>query len=103
MEVIYPLYPKQQWMRYHTLNAPDSGIYMQQVTCGLKGNLNVVAFERAWQEVINRHPVLRSAFLWRDLDDPLQIVGRTVKIPLQFFDRQTFSPTEQQIEIERLL
>src|SRR5262249_45104908 len=103
IEAIYPLSPMQQGMLYHTLYAPESGIYMQQVTCGLKGDLNVVAFERAWQEVINRHPVLRSAFLWRDLDDPLQIVGRTVKVPLQIFDWQTLSATEQQIEIEKLL
>jgi hypothetical protein len=103
IEAIYPLSPMQQGMLYHTVYAPGSGAYMQQVTCGLKGDLNVVAFESAWQQVINRHPVLRSAFLWRDLDNPLQIVGRTVKLPLQFFDWQTLSASEQQVEIEKLL
>src|ERR1041384_2719143 len=103
VEAIYPLSPMQQGMLYHTVYAPESGAYMQQVTCRLNGDLNVVAFEEAWQQVINRHPVLRSAFLWRDLDNPLQIVGRTVKVPLQFFDWQTFSANEQRIEIEKLL
>ncbi|HEY6218024.1 MAG TPA: amino acid adenylation domain-containing protein, partial [Pyrinomonadaceae bacterium] len=103
VEAIYPLSPMQQGMLYHTVYAPESGAYMQQVTCRLNGDLNVVAFEEAWQQVINRHPVLRSAFLWRDLDNPLQIVGRTVKVPLQFFDWQTFSASEQRIEIEKLL
>ena len=103
VEAIYPLSPMQQGMLYHTVYAPESGAYMQQVTCRLNGDLNVVAFEEAWQQVINRHTVLRSAFLWRDLDNPLQIVGRTVKVPLQFFDWQTFSANEQRIEIEKLL
>src|SRR6185369_15684148 len=103
IEAIYPLSPMQQGMLYHTLYAPESGIYMQQVTCVLKGDLNVAAFEQAWQQVVNRNPVLRSAFLWRDLEDPLQIVGRTVKLPFEIFDWQTLSSSEQQIEIEKLL
>ena len=103
VEGFYPLSPMQQGMLYHTLYAPESGIYMQQVTCGLKGDLNVVAFEQAWQQVVNRHSVLRSAFLWRDLEDPLQIVGRTVKLPFEIFDWQKLSSSEQQVEIEKLL
>src|SRR5690242_4757708 len=103
VEAIYPLSPMQQGMLYHTVYAPESGAYMQLVTCGLKGELNVAAFERAWQEVINRHAVLRSAFLWRELDEPLQIVGRTVRVPLRVIDWQSLSASEQQIEIEKLL
>src|ERR1043166_4420759 len=83
VEGFYPLSPMQQGMLYHTLYAPESGTYMQQVSCTLKGELNVAAFERAWQEVINRHPVLRSGFLWEKLKGPVQLVQRQVRCTLK--------------------
>src|SRR5215510_6804166 len=103
VEGFYPLSPMQQGMLYHTLYAPESGTYMQQVSCTLKGELNVAAFERAWQQVIDRHPVLRSAFLWEKLKGPVQLVQRQVKLPLEQQDWQDLSPAQQETELEALL
>ena len=103
VEGFYPLSPMQQGMLYHTLYAPESGAYMQQVSCTLKGELNVAAFEQAWQQVIDRHPVLRSAFLWEKLKGPVQLVQRQVKLPLEQQDWQHFSAARQATELEALL
>src|ERR1051326_3903165 len=103
VEGFYPLSPMQQGMLYHTLYAPESGTYMQQVSCTLKGELNVAAFAHAWQEVIDRHPVLRSGFLWEKLKGPVQLVQRQVKLPLEQQDWQHFSPEQQETELEALL
>ena len=103
VEGFYPLSPMQQGMLYHTLYAPESGTYMQQVSCTLKGELNVAAFAHAWQEVIDRHPVLRSGFLWEKLKGPVQLVQRQVKLPLEQQDWQHFSPAQQETELEALL
>ncbi len=40
------------------------------------------AFRRAWQLVIERHAVLRTAFVWEGVAEPLQVVRRTVRLPL---------------------
>jgi len=56
------------------------------MSCVLRGEVEVEAFERAWQQVIARHAILRTAFVWRDLREPLQVVFAQVKFPLQVLD-----------------
>jgi hypothetical protein len=60
VEAIYPLSPMQQGMLFHTLYAPNSGMYFEQLVCTLRGTLDVQAFQTAWQRVVERHPVLRT-------------------------------------------
>jgi len=60
IEDVYPLSPMQQGMLFHSLFAPASGVYIQQPNYELHGNLDISAFERAWQ-VVDRHPILRTA------------------------------------------
>ncbi|MEO0868305.1 MAG: condensation domain-containing protein, partial [Cyanobacteria bacterium J06642_11] len=75
---IYPLSSVQQGMLFHALSAPRSGVYVEQYACKLQGNLRVAEFQQAWQQVIDRQPVLRTAFLWEGLDEPLQVVRQQV-------------------------
>ncbi|MFB2923836.1 amino acid adenylation domain-containing protein [Aerosakkonema funiforme] len=103
IEEIYPLYPMQQGMLFHSLYAPTSGMYVEQLTLQLNGNLDVVAFKQAWQEVLNRHSVLRTAFVWENLEKPLQVVGRQVSLPWQQLDWRELSTIEQQHQLEALL
>lgn len=49
IEAAYPLSPMQQGMLFHTIYAPESGMYFEQLSCTFVGNLNVAAFQRAWQ------------------------------------------------------
>src|SRR6266581_2964225 len=49
---IYALAPMQQGMLFHTLYAPASGVYVEQMTCLLRGSLDVAAFREAWGQVI---------------------------------------------------
>ncbi|MEM8780321.1 MAG: condensation domain-containing protein, partial [Cyanobacteria bacterium P01_G01_bin.49] len=76
VEAIYPLSPMQQGMLFHSLLAPGSGAYIVQTTYEIRGNLSLIAFEKAWQQLIARHPILRTAFVWENLEKPLQVVGR---------------------------
>jgi len=55
---IYALSPMQQGMLFHSLYAPQSGLYFQQLCCVLEGNLDLTAFEHAWQQAIERHGLL---------------------------------------------
>ncbi|BAY66482.1 amino acid adenylation domain-containing protein [Calothrix brevissima NIES-22] len=103
IEDIYPLSPMQQGMLFHTVYEPDSGAYFEQLTCTLKGHLNIPAFEQAWEQVIARHSIFRTAFIWENYDQPLQIVYRQVKLPLEINDWRTLSPSEQQDQLETFL
>jgi NRPS condensation-like uncharacterized protein len=100
VEDIYALSPVQQGILFHTLYAPGSGVYIEQIAWTIDGEIDISAFERAWQQVVRRHPILRTAFLWSGLDTPLQIVRKQVEIQLEHYDWRGISPTEQQARIE---
>jgi surfactin family lipopeptide synthetase C len=90
IEAIYPLSPMQQGMLFHTLYTPESGVYFEQLCFTLNGDdrhpgLDVAAFERAWQSLIDRHPALRTVFAWETRDKPLQVV-RSAPGPLDARD-----------------
>jgi amino acid adenylation domain-containing protein len=86
-------------MLFHSLFAPEVGLYFVQKSCTLFGELNLDAFERAWQKIIDRHPVLRTAFVWEELDEPVQVVYRRVRLPLQQQDWRDLSSEEQQARL----
>ncbi|OKH59462.1 non-ribosomal peptide synthetase [Scytonema sp. HK-05] len=96
---IYPLSSVQQGMLFHTLYAPDSGVYCQQFSCTFAGNLDVEAFTAAWQQVVARHVVLQTAFTWKYSEQPLQVVYRQVKLPLEIYSWTGLSPQEQQQQL----
>ena len=100
---IYPLSPMQEGMLFHTLLEPDSGNYFEQVMGDLEGELNQDAFFRAWQSVMERHPALRTSFLWLDVETPLQMVHPVVTFPFEMYDWREQSPKEQQAGLEALL
>jgi len=96
VEDIYPLSPVQQGMLFHAIYDPKAGVYLEQKTCTLHGDLNVSAFERAWQRVLEQHSILRTAFMWQGLDEPMQVVRRKVKLPWKQEDWREAAPEEQE-------
>jgi len=81
IEDSYPLSPMQQGMLFHSLRAPQSGVDIEQMICTLHEDLNVSAFKRSWQRVLERQPVLRTSFCWEGVKEPLQEVHKYCTIP----------------------
>ncbi len=100
---IYTLSPTQQGILFHILSAPKSGIYLEQTLCTLHGNLNISTFEQAWQQVVDRHPSLRTAFVWEGLDNPVQVVYRQVKLPVEQYDWRGRSKGEREEQLKAYL
>jgi amino acid adenylation domain-containing protein len=103
IEDAYPLSPMQEGMLFHSLYSPESGVYVGQMAFELQGNLNVNAFAQAWQQVISRHAVFRSAFVWQNLERPIQVVGVAIALPWQEEDWQSASPQKQSEKLTALL
>ncbi len=103
IEDIYPLSPAQQGILFHSLYAPKAGMYFVQMSYVLHCNLNVSAFEQAWQQIIDRHAVLRTSFHWENVERSLQVVYRQVQLPLEQYDWRLIPPSEQQQQIEAFL
>ncbi len=103
IEDLYELSPMQQGMLFHTLYAPESELYFEQLLCILSGELNFPAFVEAWDSVVVRHPVLRSSFYWEEIEKPLQMVISQVELPWVKLDWRHLTPNEQQQHLEDFL
>ncbi len=131
LEDIYPLSPIQQGMLFHSLYAPKSDAYFTQTQCTLYGTVHLSAFEQAWQHVVERHSILRTAFVWQGFDrekfghkpsdlsvgkipnpksqipnrndTPLQIVVKRVCLPYEYQDWRGLTASEKQVRLEAFL
>src|SRR5437764_10434370 len=95
IEDIYPLAPLQEGMLFHTLHAASPAMYFQQFDYALRGDLDIPAFEHAWQQIVDRHPILRTAFAWKRNGRPLQAVFQRVKLPFEQHDWRRLTPARQ--------
>jgi amino acid adenylation domain-containing protein/non-ribosomal peptide synthase protein (TIGR01720 family) len=96
---IYPLSSMQQGMLFYSLYSPAAGMYIEQLSCVLRGDLDAAAFAAAWRAAAARHPVLRTAFVWENLNEPLQVVRQGVSLVMDEYDWLKLPRAEQ----ERLL
>ena len=99
----YPLSPMQQGMLFDSLFNAESAVYTKQWQATLKGNLHIDAFGKAWKAVIDRHPILRTAFLWEKVRSPIQIVYTDCDLPLKVMDWRNMPDDEQIIRLNELL
>ena len=101
---IYELSPLQQGILFHCVYSPElTALYLVQLAASLHGKLNINAFCQAWQEVIDRHTSLRTNFYWEDIEKPVQIVYKQVKVPLKQHDWRELQPIEQQQKLRNFL
>ncbi|MBW4717721.1 non-ribosomal peptide synthase/polyketide synthase [Saccharothrix obliqua] len=83
VEDIHPLTPLQAGMVFHSL-VDDSTAYFNQLRVRLSDVDSPERLAEAWQRVVDRTPVLRSAVVWEGVDEPLQVVHRHVVVPVEF-------------------
>ena len=103
IEDIYPVTPVQNGMLFHCLYDSEMPLYFFQHIHTVRGKLKVELFEKAWQIVIDRHPILRTGFYWEDVETPLQIVYAQVKVPVSLYDWSEMDSVEQQKQFESFL
>src|SRR5215813_10406743 len=103
IQAIYPLSSLQQGILFHSVEAPNTGVYVQQAILTLRGQLDVSAFQNAWQQVVNRHPALRTVFVWEHEQRPLQVVIEGMTLPWQHLDWREYSGEQQRHRSVELL
>ena len=100
---IYPLSPIQHGILFHSLHSPEMGLYHMQDVFTFNSNLNLLAFEEAWQQLSALHSVLRTSFYWEELDKPLQVVHEQVTLPVKYEDWRTRSSSQHQDRLKTFL
>jgi hypothetical protein len=103
VEDSYELAPMQQGMLFDTLQAPRADVYCMLVAYTLRGPLNRAAFIEAWQQVVARHPILRTSFEWDEHSGPVQMVHRSAIAAVFEDDWRGMNAAEQHDRLTALL
>ncbi|WP_246791972.1 non-ribosomal peptide synthetase [Burkholderia perseverans] len=86
LQDIYPLAPLQEGILYHHLAAGEHDPYVLRALFAVDSRARADAFAAALQGVIERHDILRTAIVWADLDEPMQVVWRRAPMPVETVD-----------------
>ncbi|MFK7889531.1 MAG: amino acid adenylation domain-containing protein [Granulosicoccus sp.] len=76
----YPLSPLQAGILYETLRHPDSDLYIAYILIDINPALSPHVLYNAWHRTARQFSVLRTRFVWEELDEPLQLVNTDVEL-----------------------
>ncbi|PYP88322.1 MAG: hypothetical protein DMF61_06950 [Blastocatellia bacterium AA13] len=103
IEDIYAASPLQQGLLFHALYSEANDLYLNQLSYGIEGVLDVAAFKEAWSRATKRHAIWRTAFVWEELEQPLQIVLKIAALNFEELDWRGFAHELQQSNLQSLL
>lgn len=86
IEDIYPLSPLQQGLYYHWLADPSSPAYFMQTSCEVAGVLDIGVLQKSYNLLVDRHAVLRTFFIQKFGDTPLQVVDKNARSLFRYID-----------------
>jgi amino acid adenylation domain-containing protein len=95
VEDAYPLSLLQRGMLFHSELNREAAIYHDIIGFQVRTPLDRSALEAALQQVVTRHPVLRTSFDLQHYSEPLQLVHRSVQPQISFTDQRHLSTTER--------
>ncbi|HEU0252126.1 MAG TPA: amino acid adenylation domain-containing protein, partial [Pyrinomonadaceae bacterium] len=107
-EDAYPLTMLQAGMIFHTEYHPDSAVYHSISSRRVRARLDLTALRNAIQRIVEQHSVLRTSFHLHGFSEPLQVVHRSVVVPVIEDDLRRLEPDEQNrvvaewLEVEKL-
>ncbi|MFJ8860318.1 amino acid adenylation domain-containing protein [Streptomyces sp. NPDC102451] len=103
IETVYPLTEMQKGMLFHSLLDPDSGVYFEQFLYAVDGEVDLDAYHQAWQQVVDRHEILRVWIATKGLSEPLQAVQNTAELGWTVLDWSGRTDAEQAELLEQYL
>ena len=99
IEDAYPLSLLQAGMLFHSEYERESALYHVYSSYHVRAPFDEVALREAFRRLTQRHAVLRTAFDLASYSEPLQLVQRSVTVPLVIEDIRELSAAEQEIVI----
>lgn len=95
IEKVYSLSPMQEGMLFETLLQPASSAYVQQMNFTLSGALDLEAFEKSFQALIDRYEIFRTVFIYEKVQRPKQVVLKQREAKFTYIDIRQQSDAER--------
>lgn len=96
---VYALSPAQRSVLFRVLLDGNAQAYSLSTLFELHSSSQVPDFIDAVQRVVDRHDILRSAVLWEDLPEPLQVVCRRASVPVEVVELEARDTRDQLREL----
>ncbi len=96
IEDAYPLTMLQAGMLYHLELTPYSLAYHNINSYHIRGEFGEREMQEAMRQIVARHAVLRTSFDLTGYSEPLQLVHKTVSLPIVLKDLRHLSYKEQE-------
>jgi iturin family lipopeptide synthetase B len=101
IEDIYTLAPLQEGMLFHSLYEEYSPAYFLQSFYRLHGDLDISLVKRSFNELVKRHEVLRTLFVHKGVERPIQVVLREREIDFHYKDLRKISGSDEKEQLTR--
>jgi amino acid adenylation domain-containing protein len=99
----YPLTMLQAGMLFHSEYNPDSAVYHDVFAYHLKGSYTLNGFKEAVEQLVLRHPILRTSFNLSDFSEPLQLVHRNARVQIEEIDLRYLSIDNHEKELNKFM
>src|SRR5215211_2106528 len=96
-----PLFLGQERLWFIDQLMPGNTAYNMFGAVRLRGEFNVAALEKSFNEIIRRHEILRTSFPSID-GAPVQVIAPAVMFTLPCFDLSDLPEAEREAEVRRL-
>ncbi len=96
IEDIFALTPMQEGMLFHYLKDRGTSQYFEQLCLDISGDIDIKLFEQAWNVVIETNEMLRTAFHWKKLTKPVQVVLNSYSVNLKYYDFSNLDNNERE-------
>ena len=97
ISAIYRATSVQQGLLYHALSHPDDDAYCVQLLWDLEGELDLDAYQKAWEAAVAHYPALRLRLSTQG-QVPLQIIGTKAELPWGVHDLEQVPDPEEAME-----
>lgn len=103
IEDAYPLSPFQRYMYNKVTTDTEYGEFVMQKVMTHSEELDIAEFEKAFQYVASKTPIMRTSFWCLESGRVLQVVHKTTELPFKYLDLTDVRPEEQHEHVKAYL
>ncbi|WP_151737083.1 non-ribosomal peptide synthetase [Paenibacillus tengchongensis] len=102
IEDIIGLTSTQEGILFHYIHEPESRLYHEQLSLTLTGDVDIEVMQKSWDFVIESNEMLRTVYRWRNIENPVQIILKSHKVNMNYYDFSLLAENTKQLELSKL-